>query len=327
MSIHRMRLTAVAVVLSSAAAFAQGYPNKPITLVVPFAAGGPTDVTARIIAEPMGKALGQNVLVENVVGAAGQTASTRVAQATPDGYTLIMGHMGTHAASVGLNPALKYDPATSFQPIGLANASPIVVVARRDFPANNLKEFIDYVQKQPDKVTQAHAGVGSVSHTTCLLLNAQARLGRINAAAYRGTGPALNDLLGGQVDFMCDQLTNLAQQINAGAIKAYAVASAARAPSIPNVPTSAEAGLPGYRIESWNAVFAPKGIPADVLAKLVDALNKALEDETTKKRFAELGSILPTAEERKPDGLLSIVKRDVEMLTPTLKESGVTISY
>lgn len=322
----RLSCAVAALALSAGAAAAQGFPNKPITMVVPFAAGGPTDVTARIIAEPMGKALGQNVLVENVVGAAGQTASTRVAGAAPDGYTIIMGHMGTHAASVGLNPQLKYDPATSFQPIGLANASPIVVVARKDFPAKDLKEFIEYVQKNTDKVTQAHAGVGSVSHTTCLLFSAQAKLGKVNAAAYRGTGPALNDLLGGQVDFMCDQLTNLSQQISSGAIKGYAVASAARAPSIANVPTTTEAGLPGFRIESWNAVFAPKGTPADVTAKLVDALGKALDDETTKKRFAELGSILPTADERKPDGLAGIVKRDVELLTPTLKASGVTIS-
>lgn len=318
-------LVMAAVALSAGSAAAQ-YPNKPISLVVPFAAGGPTDVTARIVAEPMSKILGQNVLVENVVGAAGQTGSNRVANATPDGYTLIMGHMGTHAASVGLNPNLKYDPVTSFQPIGLANASPIVVVAKKDFPAKDLKEFIEYVQKNADKVTQAHAGVGSVSSTTCILFNAQAKLGKVNAAAYRGTGPALNDLLGGQVDFMCDQLTNLAQQISSGAIKAYVVASAARSPSIPNVPTSAEAGLPGFRIESWNAMFAPKGTPPDVVAKLVDALGKALDDETTKKRFAELGSIIPTAEERKPDGLLAIVKRDMEALTPTLKASGLTIS-
>ncbi|OJY38225.1 MAG: hypothetical protein BGP06_16980 [Rhizobiales bacterium 65-9] len=320
-----MSAAAAALVLAAGSAAAQGYPNKPITVVVPFAAGGPTDITARIVAEPMSKALGQNVLVENVAGAAGQTGSTRVAGAAPDGYTLIMGHMGTHAASVGLNPNLKYDPATSFQPIGLANASPIVVVARKDFPAKDLKEFIAYVQKNPDKVTQAHAGVGSVSSTTCILFNAQAKLGKVNAAAYRGTGPALNDLLGGQVDFMCDQLTNLAPQINAGGIKAYAVASAARSPAIPDVPTSTEAGLPGYRIESWNALFAPKGTPPEVVAKLVDALDKALNDETTKKRFAELGSLLPTAEERKPDGLLAVVKRDIDMLTPTLKASGVTI--
>ncbi|MBN9060964.1 MAG: tripartite tricarboxylate transporter substrate binding protein BugD [Rhizobiales bacterium] len=320
-----MSAAAEDLVLAAASGAAQGYPNKPITVVVPFAAGGPTDITARIVAEPMSKALGQNVLVENVAGAAGQTGSTRVAGAAPDGYTLIMGHMGTHAASVGLNPNLKYDPATSFQPIGLANASPIVVVARKDFPAKDLKEFIAYVQKNPDKVTQAHAGVGSVSSTTCILFNAQAKLGKVNAAAYRGTGPALNDLLGGQVDFMCDQLTNLAPQINAGGIKAYAVASAARSPAIPDVPTSTEAGLPGYRIESWNALFAPKGTPPEVVAKLVDALDKALNDETTKKRFAELGSLLPTAEERKPDGLLAVVKRDIDMLTPTLKASGVTI--
>ncbi|MET0605237.1 MAG: tripartite tricarboxylate transporter substrate-binding protein [Beijerinckiaceae bacterium] len=313
-------------VISAGVATAQGYPTKPINLIVPFAAGGPTDVTARILAEPMGKALGQNVLVENVAGAAGQTASTRVAQAAPDGYTIIMGHMGTHAASVGLNPSLRYDPITSFQPIGLGNASPIVVVTKKDFPAADLKELIAHIQKNPEKVTQAHAGVGSVSHTTCVLFNAQAKLGKVNAAAYRGTGPALNDLMGGQVDFMCDQLTNLAQQINAGAIKGYAVASAARAPSIANVPTTTEAGLPGFRIESWNGLFAPKGTPPDVIAKLVAALDKALEDETTKKRFAELGSITPTKEERKPEGLAAIVKRDIELLTPTLKASGVTIS-
>ncbi|MBN8638428.1 MAG: tripartite tricarboxylate transporter substrate binding protein BugD, partial [Anaerolineae bacterium] len=169
---------------------AQTYPAKPITLVVPFAAGGPTDVVARIIAEPMGKFLGQNVLVENVVGAAGTTAAGRVKDAAADGYTIIMGHMGTHAGAVGLNPNLKYNPQTDFSPIGLANSSPIVVVAKKDLKPGTLKEFIDAVKAAPDKMTQAHAGVGSVSHTTCTLFNAQANLGKVTAAAYRGPGPA-----------------------------------------------------------------------------------------------------------------------------------------
>lgn len=313
------------VLASVISAAAQTYPAKPITLVVPFAAGGPTDVVARIIAEPMGKALGQNVLVENVVGAAGTTAAGRVKDAAADGYTIIMGHMGTHAGAVGLNPNLKYNPQTDFAPIGLANASPIVVVAKADLKPNSLKEFTDAVKAAPDKFTQAHAGVGSVSHTTCTLFNAQANLGKVTAAAYRGTGPALNDLLGGQVDFMCDQLTNLAQQISSGKIKAYAVASEKRSPAIPNVPTTAEAGLPGYKIESWNGLFAPKGTPADVVAKLQAALNTALDDANTKKRFEESGSIMPSATDRTPAGLAAIVKRDVELLTPVLKASGATI--
>ncbi|MGL4494372.1 MAG: tripartite tricarboxylate transporter substrate-binding protein, partial [Beijerinckiaceae bacterium] len=283
------------------------------------------DVVARIIAEPMGKALGQNVLVENVVGAAGQTASTRVKDAAADGYTIIMGHMGTHAGSVGLNPNLRYNPETDFAPIGLANSSPIVVVAKKDLKPNTFKEFLDHVKAAPDKVTQAHAGVGSVSFTTCTLLNAQANYGKVTAAAYRGTGPALNDLLGGQVDFMCDQLTNLAQQINAGSIKAYAVASENRSPVIPNVPTTTEAGLPGFKIESWNGLFAPKATPPDVVAKLQAALNTALEDANTKKRFEESGSLIPSATERTPAGLLAIVKRDIALLTPALKASGATM--
>ncbi|MGL4325418.1 MAG: tripartite tricarboxylate transporter substrate-binding protein, partial [Beijerinckiaceae bacterium] len=301
-----LTLATVALLASVASVAAQTFPSKPVTLVVPFAAGGPTDVVARILAEPMGKALGQNVLVENVVGAAGQTAAGRVKDAPADGHTIIMGHMGTHAGAVGLNPNLKYNPQTDFAPIGLANSSPIVVVAKKDLKPNTLKEFIDMVKAAPDKVTQAHAGVGSVSFTTCTLLNAQANYGKVTAAAYRGTGPALNDLLGGQVDFMCDQLTNLAQQISAGSIKAYAVASDKRSPAIPNVPTTTEAGLPGYKIESWNGLFAPKATPADVVAKLQAALSAALDDANTKKRFEESGSIMPSATDRTPAGLAAI---------------------
>jgi tripartite-type tricarboxylate transporter receptor subunit TctC len=313
----------VASLAMSLPAFAQ-YPNKPITMVVPFPAGGPTDTIARIVAEPMSKALGQQIVIENVSGAAGQTGAGRVAQASGDGYTILMGHMGTHAASVGLNPNLRYNPQTDFTPIGLAGATPIIVVSKKTIEAKNLKEFIDYAKAQGDKLTEAHAGVGSVAHTTCTLFAAQTGI-KPTRVAYRGTAPILTDLLGGQVDFGCDQIVNVVEQIKAGGIKAYAVASDKRSPALPDLPTTTEAGLPSFKIEGWNAIFAPKNLPADVTAKLVDALDKALSDPAVSKRLSDLGAIVPSKTERTPAGLAAIVKRDIDALTPALKAAGVTM--
>ncbi|CAH1649992.1 MULTISPECIES: tripartite tricarboxylate transporter substrate binding protein BugD [unclassified Chelatococcus] len=297
---------------------AAAYPDRPITMIVPFAAGGPTDVIARIVAENMSKTLGQQIIVENVAGAGGTTGSTRAAQAAPDGYTLVMGHMGTHGAAPALYPNLKYDPAKDFAPVGLAAGTPILIVAKKDFPAKDLKEFVAYVKANADKVNQAHAGVGSVSHSTCTLLDAQLGI-KPTLVPYGGTGPALNDLVSGQVDFMCDQIVNLVPQIQAGTIKAYAVATPDRSPSLPDVPTTKEAGLPEYQVSAWNAIFAPKGTPEDVIAKLNNALVVALDDENTRKRLLDLGGVIADKPGRSPQALQDLVVSEVARWTPVLK--------
>jgi tripartite-type tricarboxylate transporter receptor subunit TctC len=244
-------------------------------------------------------------------------------QAKPDGYTLMMGHMGTHGAAPALYANLKYDPTKDFTPIGLVAETPILIVARKDFPAADLKEFIARMKDPAAKVKQAHAGVGSVSFTTCTLLNSQVKAKTI-VAAYRGTGPALNDLVGGQVDYMCDQIVNLVEQVKGGSIKAYAIATAERSPALPNVPTTKEAGLPEYQVSAWNALFAPKGIPQDIAAKLSETLVQALDDPATRKRLLELGSVIPDKAGRSPQALAALVKSEVARWMPILKSAQTT---
>jgi tripartite-type tricarboxylate transporter receptor subunit TctC len=316
-------LVAAAVGLAATGAYAQSnYPQRPITMVVPFAAGGPTDVIARIVGDHMSRTLGQQIVVENVVGAGGTTGMTRAAQAAPDGYTIGMGHMGTQGAAPALYPNLKYDPTKDFQPIGMAAGTPIVIVAKKDFPAKDLKAFIDYVKGNSAKLNMAHAGVGSVSHTTGVLLNSILDV-KPTMVAYRGTGPALNDLMSGQVDFMTDQIVNVAPQITGGNIKAYAIATPARSPALPDLPTTKEAGLGNYEVSAWNAVFAPKATPKEITAKLVDALDKALDDETTRKRILDLGGVIPDKAGRGPEPLQKLVESEVARWTPVLKAAGV----
>lgn len=316
-------LLAAALVAPVSAAWAQAYPSKPVTMIVPFAAGGPTDIVARIVGEHMSKTLGQQMVIENVAGAGGTTGITRGKQAAPDGYTIMMGHMGTHGAAPALYPNLRYDPTKDFEQIGLAAGTPIVIVAKKDFPAANLQEFMAYVKANTAKVNQAHAGVGSVSFTTCLLLSSQLGV-KPTAVAYRGTGPALNDLVGGQVDYMCDQIVNLVEQINGGAIKAFAIATTERSPVLPNVPTTKEGGLPEYNVSAWNAVFAPKGTPKDVVTKLNAALSAALDDPATRKRLLDLGSVIPDQKGRTPEALAELVNSEVARWTPILKAAGAT---
>ena len=302
----------------SSLAAAQAYPSRPVTIIVPFAAGGPTDIIARISGEYFSKTLGQQFVVENVAGAGGTTGITRGAQAKPDGYTIMMGHMGTHGAAPALYANLKYDPTKDFTPIGLVAGTPILIVARKDFPAANLKDFVAKVKDPAAKVKQAHAGVGSVSFTTCTLLTSQLGAKSI-VAAYRGTGPALNDLVGGQVDYMCDQIVNLVEQVKGGAIKAYAIATPERSPALPDVPTTKEAGLPDYQVSAWNALFAPKGIPQDVATKLNATLVAALDDPNTRKRLLELGSVIPDKAGRSPQALQKLVESEVARWNPILK--------
>jgi tripartite-type tricarboxylate transporter receptor subunit TctC len=297
---------------------AQDYPTRTITMIVPFAAGGPTDVIARIITGHMAQTLGQTIIIENIVGAGGTTATARAARATNDGYTLITGHMGTHAASVPLYPKLAYHPEKDFEPVGLLAGTPILILAKKDFPAKDLKEFVTYVKANTDKMNMAHAGVGSVSYSSCELLSSVLDIKPVGVP-FNGTGPAMNALVGGQVDYMCDQIVNAVPQINGGTIKAYAIATPERNPSLPNLPTTTEAGLPKYQASAWNAIFAPKGTPAPILTKLNAAVVKALDDENVRKRLLDLGSDIPKTEARTQAALAALVKSEIEKWSAVLK--------
>jgi len=320
------RVIAVVAALGFAAGTAAAqtdYPRRAITLIVPFAAGGPTDVISRIIGDHMTRTLGQPIIIENMVGAGGTTASTRAARATPDGYTIEMGHMGTHAASVALYPNLAYRPDVDFAPIGLVAGTPVLILAKKDFPPKDLKEFVPYVKSNVDSLNMAHAGVGSVSYTTCLLLNSILGV-KPASIPFNGTGPALTALIAGQVDYMCDQIVNVVQQIQGGQIKGYAVATPERSPALPNVPTTKEAGLPEFQAQAWNGLFAPKDTPQPILDKLTDALDKALDDENTRRRLLELGSVLPGKAERTQKALAALVKSEIDRWTPIINAAGPT---
>jgi tripartite-type tricarboxylate transporter receptor subunit TctC len=319
----RIAAALAAMLAAATPAAAQTYPAKPITMIVPFAAGGPTDIIARIVGEHMGRTLGQQIVVENVAGAGGTTGTTRAAQAAPDGYTIMMGHMGTHGAAPALYPKLKYDPTKDFEPIGMAAGTPILIVAKKGLAPKDLKEFVAFAKQGGDKLNLAHAGIGSVSHATALLLNASMGT-KPTSVPYKGTGPAMNDLVSGQVDYMCDQIVNVVEQVKAGSIKAYAIATPERSPALPDVPTTKEAGLPDYQVSAWNAVFAPKGTSPDVVAKLSDALNKALADPATSKRLLDLGGVLPEPANRNPAWLKSFVAQEVARWTPVIKAAGET---
>ena len=323
--LNRIAGTLVALALGTGASVAQNYPTKNITLIVPFAAGGPTDVVSRIVGEHMSRTLGQQIVIENVVGAGGTTASTRAKRATPDGYTLITGHMGTHAASVALYPKLQYDPRTDFEPIGMIAGTPILVLAKQDFPAKDLKEFVTYVKANETKLNNAHAGVGSVSFTTCLLLNSIMGV-KPTTIPFNGTGPSMNALVGGQVDYMCDQIVNAVPQVKGGTIKAYAIATAERNPSLPDVPTTKEAGLPAFEASAWNALFAPKGTPKPVVEKLEAALSKALDDKGVRDRLLELGSDIPDGPRRGGAALGALVKSEVDKWGKVIKEAGAEVN-
>jgi tripartite-type tricarboxylate transporter receptor subunit TctC len=316
----KLILALAASAMMAGAAQAQSYPTRPISMIVPFAAGGPTDIIARIVGEHMSKTLGQQIVVENVAGAGGTTGITRATQAKNDGYTIMMGHMGTHGAAPALYANLKYDPTKDFEPIGMAAGTPILIVAKKNFPAKDLKEMMAYLKANPDKVNQAHAGIGAVSHMTCIMFNSQLGI-KPTAVPYSGTGPALNDLVSGQVDYMCDQIVNLVQQVKAGAIKAYAIATPVRSPALPDLPTTIEAGMPDYQVTAWNAIFAPKDTPKEIVTALTDALGKALDDETTKNRLLELGGVLPTKDERGGKWLGEFVTKEVARWTPVLKDA------
>jgi tripartite-type tricarboxylate transporter receptor subunit TctC len=296
---------------------AETYPARPITVVVPFPAGGPSDVVARIVTEQMGKLLGQSLVIENIGGAGGTIGSAHVAAAKPDGYTLLAGSMGSHVAAPVLTPNIKYDSARDFIPIGYTANAPAVIVARKDFPAKDLREFVQYLKTNGDTVKQAHGGIGASSHMACLLFNAAAGV-HPTLVAYRGTAPALNDLIGGHVDYFCEQVVSVAPQIASGTIKAYAVSSRQRLATLPDVPTAKEAGT-NYEMSIWAGIFAPKGTPKEIVTKLANALDKALDDPGVKQRLADLGGVIPAKDERKPAKFEAFVKSETARWSPILK--------
>lgn len=312
---------ALAVAAFAGTAQAQTYPAKTITMVVPFAAGGPTDIIARIMADHMGRTLGQTIVVENVAGAGGTTASLRVSKATPDGYTIMMGNLGTHSASVGLYPNLPYDPRTDFEPVMNAAGTPMLISAHKDFPANSLQELITLIKANPGKYNYGHGGVGSTSHLTCVFFHHLVGA-PVQHVPFRGSGPAMQALIGKQLDYVCDQTVGIVPQLTN--LKTYVVATPARLDVAADVPTSKEAGLPAFQAVGWNAMFAPKGTPKDIVAKLNAAGKAALADEKTRKRLLELGCEIPDAAGQTSEALAAHVRAEVDKWVPVIKAAGVT---
>ena len=317
----RILLAALSLVFFPSWAFAQGYPERPITVVVPFSAGGPTDTVTRLVTEVMSKDLGQQIVVENVGGAGGTLGAARVANAEPDGYTLLLAHIGM-ATSATLYRQLPYKPLESFDYIGLVTEVPMTLVARKDFEPNTLAELIDYVKQNADTVTYANAGIGAASHL-CGMLFMSAIDTQLTTVPYKGTGPAMTDLLGGQVDLMCDQTTNTTKQIQAGEIKAYATTSPKRLANLPDLPTASEAGLDGFVVGVWHGLYAPKGPPPEAIDRLTKSLQAALKDPTVIKRFAELGTAPVPESDATPEALKAKLESEIERWRPVIQKAGV----
>ena len=307
-----------AVHVLAAPARADDYPSRTITMIVPFPPGGPSDVVARIVADGLSRQLNETVIIENVGGAGGTIGTARVAAAAPDGYTLLSASMGSHVAAPVLTPNVRYDAVKDFEPIGLISNAPVAVVARNDFPADNLKDFIVYVKAHGDAVKQAHGGVGASSHMACLLFTSELDL-KPKLIPYRGTGPALSDLIGGHVDFYCDQVVSVASAMKGKTIKGFVVSGDAPSPALPGIPSAKQAGIPEFSLNIWSAMYAPKGTPKDVIAKLASALDKTLEDPAVAKRMVELGGAVPSKAERGPSHLASVLKTDMAKWHPILQ--------
>ncbi len=300
---------------------AQDYPTKPISIIVPFAAGGPTDTVARLLAQNMSTTLKQTVIVENAGGAGGTIGATKAARSPADGYTLFLHHIG-HSTAPSLYRKLPYDSVKDFEPIGLVTDVPMTIIAKKDFAPKDMKELVAYVKANKDKVTYANAGVGSASHL-CGMLLMSAMQADVTTVPYKGTGPAMNDILGGQVDFMCDQTTNTTGQIKGGKVKVFAVTTPKRVPSLPDVPTAQEAGLPGFDLAVWHGLYAPKGTPKAVVDKVAAALQTALKDPTIKTRFAELGTEPVSTDLATPDALRKKLASQIDVWNPIIKKAGV----
>lgn len=308
--------------LQATAAAQNAWPEKPITLVVPYSAGGPTDVVARMLAIPMGKSLGQTVVVENTVGAGGTIAPARVAKAAPNGYTILIHHMGM-ATAPALYKKLPYDPLKDFEYVGQVLDVPMTLLSRKDFPANNFQELLSYVKANKDKVSLANAGVGAVSQLCGLLFTSQIGVD-LTTVPYKGAGPALNDLMGGQVDLLCDQTTQTAPVIKEGnRVKVFGVTTPKRLPSMPNIPTLDEQGLKGFDVRVWHGVYAPKGTPKPVMDKLNVALRAALQDDMVKQRIADLSSEIVPMDKVTPEALRTHLTAEVAKWGKVIRAAGI----
>ncbi|MBY0299714.1 MAG: tripartite tricarboxylate transporter substrate binding protein BugD [Methylobacterium sp.] len=318
-----LALATVLGVIAPDARAQDAYPSRPITVVVPFSAGGTTDIVARLMAEHMSRTVGQQLVVENVTGAGGTLGVTRVSRAAPDGYTILMGNLGTQAASVGLYPKLAYDPRTDFEPIMNSASTPMLVVAKKDLPVKDFKEFVAYLKANAPKMNYGTGGVGSTSHLTCLFLETLVGV-KPQHVPYRGSGPALTALLGGQVDYVCDQTVGIVPTVQAKQANGLVVAVPQRLAVVPDVPTSAEQGLPQFQATGWNALFAPKGTPKEIVAKLNSAARAALADPTTRKRLLDIGAELPDEAGQTPEALGQLVRSEIDKWVPIIRSAGVT---
>jgi tripartite-type tricarboxylate transporter receptor subunit TctC len=315
---RRAALAALALTLATPAN-AQSGSAGPVSLIVPFAAGGPTDIVARLAAEGMSRRLGRPVVVENVAGAGGATGTLRVARSRPDGTIMVLGQMATHALTPILNPQAGYDPVADFEPIGLIANAPMVLAARKDAPATSLSAFRDHVAANGQRLSFGHAGLGATSHVACELFNAEA--GAMPASVpYRGTAPALNDLAAGQIDYVCDQLTSVAALIRSGHVKGVALMSSRRSPVLPDLPTTAEQGFPQLSVEVWNGLLFPKGVPADQVAAASVALRAALDDPELVKRFEELGASVPSGSSNTPEAFGALIRAENARWMPILRQ-------
>jgi tripartite-type tricarboxylate transporter receptor subunit TctC len=318
MTMHRMVAAVVLIMAAMAGAQAEEYPARTITIIVPFAAGGPADITGRIVADIFSRHLGQRVVVENVGGAGGTIGTLRAARAAADGYTILSGHMGTNALAAAFYPDLGYDPQKDFEPIGLTAEYPELLVVRKNFPANNLGEFVAYAKANASKLNVGHAGVGSVSYIGCLLLDAAIGI-KPTLVPFTGTAPVLNAMLAGEIDYECDPVLGTLAQVRAGGVKALAIAARKRSPMLPDVPTSYEQGLPEFDCAPFYAVFVPKGTPKPIADKLAEALNKGLNEQAVQKRLAELGADIVEPARRGPKPLADLVRSESARLMPILK--------
>lgn len=300
---------------------AQDFPNRAITMVMPYAAGGPGDTITRVFAGAMQKHLGQQIVVDNTAGASGSIGTAKVARARPDGYTLLMIHV-SHATNVAMYKGLPYHPVDDFEPIGRATSGPMVIVTRNDFPARNLNEFVAYVKANGPKVSLAHAGVGSASHL-CGLMMMNALNVKLNEIPYKGTGPALNDLMGGQVDILCDQTSGTVPSVKGGKIKAYASAGKARLPQLPEVPAITEAGVEGFDINISFGLYAPKGTPKPVLDQLTSALQKSVTDPEVRQRLEGMGISAVSVDQARPEALRNHLRNEIDTLGGLLIKAGV----
>jgi tripartite-type tricarboxylate transporter receptor subunit TctC len=321
-----MKSLVLASSLAALAAFtagvaAQQYPTRNVTMLVPYAAGGPTDTVARVVAQAMSKPLGQTVVVENRPSAGGILAPEQVKNAKPDGYTILIHHIGM-ATTPALYRQLRFNPLNDFDYIGLINDVPMTLIARGNFPANNFQEFLDYIKKNKDKVSYANAGIGAASHL-CGMLFMSAIQTDVLTVPYKGTAPAMNDLLGGQVDFMCDQTTNTTSQIKSGKVKVFGVTSTKPVASLPNVPTLESQGLKGFEVGIWHALYGPKNLPKPVSDKLVSALQETVKDAGVQKRFADLGATTYPPDKATPAALQQHLKAEIDKWTPLIKKAGV----